>query len=105
METGDPMAIAIYNGEWRCWVLGELRLLLLRTQPALAYLLFITATAHQPLYNTQSASTNTNIQLQALQAHQWSGPRPGGLALRLRDSWETEVRGCPSLAPRVGSAG
>ena len=23
----------------------------------------------------------------------WSGPRPGGLALRLRGSWETEVRG------------
>jgi hypothetical protein len=29
----------------------------------------------------------------------WSGPRPGGLALRLRDSWGTEVRG--ALA-RVG---
>ena len=24
---------------------------------------------------------------------QWSGPRPGGLTLRLRDSWGTEVRG------------
>jgi hypothetical protein len=28
----------------------------------------------------------------------WSGPRPGGLALRLRDSWGTEVRGWSSLA-------
>jgi hypothetical protein len=26
------------------------------------------------------------------------GPRPGGLALRLRDSWGTEVRGWASLA-------
>jgi hypothetical protein len=25
----------------------------------------------------------------------WSGPRPGGLALRLRGSWGTEVRGWP----------
>ena len=25
----------------------------------------------------------------------WSGPRPGGLTLRLRDSWGTEVRGSP----------
>ena len=29
---------------------------------------------------------------------QWSGPRPGGLTLRLRDSWGTEVRGWSSLA-------
>jgi hypothetical protein len=28
----------------------------------------------------------------------WSGPRPGGLALRLRDSWGTEVRGWSFLA-------
>ena len=28
----------------------------------------------------------------------WSGPRPGGLTLRLRDSWGTEVRGWSSLA-------
>jgi hypothetical protein len=28
----------------------------------------------------------------------WSGPRPGGLTLRLRDSWRTEVRGWSSLA-------
>jgi hypothetical protein len=27
-----------------------------------------------------------------------SGPRPGGLTLRLRDSWGTEVRGWSSLA-------
>jgi hypothetical protein len=26
----------------------------------------------------------------------WSGPRPGGLTLRLRDSWGTEVRGWSS---------
>jgi hypothetical protein len=31
-------------------------------------------------------------------AIKWSGPRPGGLALRLRDSWRTEVRGWSSLA-------
>jgi hypothetical protein len=28
----------------------------------------------------------------------WSGPRPGGLTLRLRDSWGNEVRGWSSLA-------
>jgi hypothetical protein len=28
----------------------------------------------------------------------WSGPRPGGLALRLRGSWGTEVRGWPPAA-------
>jgi hypothetical protein len=33
----------------------------------------------------------------------WSGPRPGGLTLRLRDSWRTEVRGWSSLA--LGGAG
>jgi hypothetical protein len=35
----------------------------------------------------------------------WSGPRPGGLTLRLRDSWGTEVRGWSSLVPRVGRRG
>jgi hypothetical protein len=28
----------------------------------------------------------------------WSGPRTGGLVLRLRDGWGTEVRGWSSLA-------
>jgi hypothetical protein len=28
----------------------------------------------------------------------WRGPRPGGLTLRLRGSWGTEVRGWSSLA-------
>jgi hypothetical protein len=31
----------------------------------------------------------------------WSGPRPGGLTLRLRDSWGTEVRGWSSLAKLI----
>jgi hypothetical protein len=35
----------------------------------------------------------------------WSGPRPGGLTLRLRGSWGTEVRGWSSLVPRVGRRG
>jgi hypothetical protein len=26
-------------------------------------------------------------------SYKWSGPRPGGLTLRLRDTWGTEVRG------------
>jgi hypothetical protein len=29
----------------------------------------------------------------------WSGPRPGGLTLRLRGSWGTEVRGWPPAIP------
>jgi hypothetical protein len=29
---------------------------------------------------------------------EWSGPRPGGLTLRLRGSWGTEVRGWSYLA-------
>jgi hypothetical protein len=31
----------------------------------------------------------------------WSGPRPGGLTLRLRDSWGIEVRGWPPGAISV----
>jgi hypothetical protein len=39
------------------------------------------------------------LEVDGLAAHSsWSGPRPGGLALRLRDSWGTEVRGWSSLA-------
>jgi hypothetical protein len=44
-----------------------------------------------------NSMSNTDA-IKQLRGPKWSGPRPGGLTLRLRDSWGTEVRGWSSLA-------
>jgi hypothetical protein len=46
----------------------------------------------------QSAASKSKVDAPVVYFIQWSGPRLGGLALRLRGSWGTEVRGWSSLA-------
>jgi hypothetical protein len=56
------------------------------------------AKAEPPGHKAREADESGSSRGLPISNPQWSGPRPGGLTLRLRGSWGTEVRGWSSLA-------